>query len=76
MWFFAAGGRSLLVNIENMVEEAVFYDSLFLENNRQVYELPKYKFFKNPDFDGDIGYINKTFTELLNEKRRIHWVLC
>lgn len=76
MWFFAAGGGSLLVNIENMVEEAVFYDSLFLENNRQVYELPNYKFFKNPDFDGDIGYINKTFKELLNEKRKIHWVLC
>ena len=70
MWFFAAGGGSLLVNIEKMVEEAAFYDSLFLENNRQVYELPNYKFFKNPDFDGDIGYINKTFTELLNEKRK------
>ena len=76
MWFLAAGGGCLPANIENMVWEAVFYDSLFLENNRRVYELPNYKFMKNPEFDGDIDYINKTFTELLNEKRKIHWELC
>lgn len=73
MWFLAAGGGSLPANIENMVNEAILYDSLFLEDNNH---LPIYKFLKNPAVEGDIDYINKTFTEWLDKKRRIYYERC
>lgn len=67
MWFLAAGGGSLPANIVKMVEYAVYYDGLFLEENKK---LPKYKFVSDSESDaGDLAYINETFTEWLTKER-------
>lgn len=67
MWFLAAGGGCMPANIEKMVEYAVYYDGLFLEDNKK---LPKYKFISNPESDSDeLAYINETFTEWLTKER-------
>lgn len=68
MWFLAAGGGSLPANIEKMVKDAVYYDGLFLENNKK---LPKYRFVsdRHPD-KSELGYINETFTEWLDKERK------
>ena len=68
LWFLAAGGGSLPANIERMVEDALFYDRLFIKDNKP---LPHYKFVScSPDDKEDIDYINETFTEWLEVARR------
>ncbi len=51
-----------------MVKDAVYYDGLFLENNKK---LPKYRFVsdRHPD-KSELGYINETFTEWLDKERK------
>ena len=68
MWFMASGGGSLGQNIEGLIENAVYYDSLFLEQNLP---LPGYKFVTSePGCEDEIKYINKNFTIALQTARK------
>ena len=63
MWFMASGGGSLGHNIEGLLENAIYYDGLFLEQNLP---LPTYKFVTSePDCEDEMEYINENFTKAL-----------
>lgn len=67
MWFMASGGGSLGHNIDGLVENALYYDKLFLE---QGLSLPTYKFVTSElDCEGEIKYINENFTNMLIHER-------
>lgn len=67
MWFMASGGGSLGHNIEGLVENALYYDTLFKE---QGLSLPTYKFVTSePGCEGEIKYINENFTNMLQHER-------
>jgi len=67
MWFMASGGGSLGHNIDGLVENAVYYDGLFLD---QGLTLPSYKFVTSePNCESEIEYINKNFTAMLTHER-------
>lgn len=67
MWFMASGGGSLGHNIDGLVENALYYDTLFKE---QGLPLPTYKFVTSePGCEGEIEYINENFTNMLIHER-------
>ena len=67
MWFMARGGGSLGHNIDGLVENALYYDTLFKE---QGLPLPTYKFVTSePGCEGEIEYINENFTNMLIHER-------
>ena len=67
MWFMASGGGSLGHNIDGLVENALYYDTLFKE---QGLPLPTYKFVTSePGCEGEIEYINENFTNMLQHER-------
>lgn len=67
MWFMTSGGGSLGHNIDGLVENALYYDTLFKE---QGLPLPTYKFVTSePGCEGEIEYINENFTNMLIHER-------
>lgn len=67
MWFMASGGGSLGHNIDGLVENALYYDTLFKE---QGLPLPTYKFVTSESgCEGEIEYINENFTNMLQHER-------